>query len=388
MLAASSDADSVSTIKSLIERGADINAKNSEGRTALDFAKRRGPNPVVDLLVKAGAKEGAVSTTPVPTPKPASSVRAALERSISLLQRTDAKFMEKAKCVSCHHNNLTALTVSMARKNGFSIDDQPARSQRKAIGDYLEIWRERALQGVGIGGETGTISFILLGLAAENYPADAATDAMARFIESQQWVDGRWRNFSHRPPITSSDIPITAISLRALQVYGLKAQPVRYKMAAKRATDWLMKAQPKTAGERAFQLLGLGWAGVKADNKIIRQMVGNLLREQQADGGWRQLSSLTSDAYVMGQVLVALRQVGAVAVSNPAYKRGIEFLLKTQLEDGSWYIKSRAIPLQPYFESGFPHGADQWISAARTNWAAMALSLAVPKKQNSLTPAR
>jgi len=35
------------------------------------------------------------------------------------------------------------------------------------------------------------------------------------------------------------------------------------------------------------------------------------------------------------------------------------------------------LPFQPYFESGFPHGDDQWISAAATSWAAMALALTV-----------
>ena len=32
---------------------------------------------------------------------------------------------------------------------------------------------------------------------------------------------------------------------------------------------------------------------------------------------------------------------------------------------------------QPYFESGFPFAHDQWISAAGTSWAAMALALSV-----------
>ena len=47
--------------------------------------------------------------------------------------------------------------------------------------------------------------------------------------------------------------------------------------------------------------------------------------------------------------------------------------MNTQLEDGSWHVRSRCIPFQPYFESGFPHGHDQWISVAATNWASMAL---------------
>jgi hypothetical protein len=79
---------------------------------------------------------------------------------------------------------------------------------------------------------------------------------------------------------------------------------------------------------------------------------------------------------------VALKQAGALSVTDAAYKGGIEYLLKTQFEDGSWYVKSRAIPIQPFFESGFPHGQDQWISAAASNWAAMALALTVaPQKE-------
>ena len=99
----------------------------------------------------------------------------------------------------------------------------------------------------------------------------------------------------------------------------------------------------------------------------------DLLREQRTDGGWGELPSLASDAFATGQALVALKEAGALAATDPAYQRGVEFLLSTQLEDGSWYVRSRSIPFQPYFESGFPHGHDQWISAAATNWAAMAL---------------
>ena len=68
-----------------------------------------------------------------------------------------------------------------------------------------------------------------------------------------------------------------------------------------------------------------------------------------------------------------------LAVSGAAYQRGVQFLLKTQQDDGSWYVKTRALAFQPWFDAGFPHGYDQWISAAGTNWAAMALTLALPE---------
>ena len=83
---------------------------------------------------------------------------------------------------------------------------------------------------------------------------------------------------------------------------------------------------------------------------------------------------MESDAYATGEALVALRQSGAVATSAAAVRRGVDFLLRTQLEDGTWVVKSRAVPIQAYFESGFPHGADQWISAAATAWAVTALA--------------
>jgi hypothetical protein len=72
------------------------------------------------------------------------------------------------------------------------------------------------------------------------------------------------------------------------------------------------------------------------------------------------------DAYATGQALVALQQSGALTPADPVVQRGNRFLMQSQLGDGSWFVTSRAIPLQPHFESGFPHGRDQFISAAAT----------------------
>ena len=66
-------------------------------------------------------------------------------------------------------------------------------------------------------------------------------------------------------------------------------------------------------------------------------------------------------------------RVGGARRHRPGLPARMKYLLSTQLTDGSWHVRSRAIAFQPYFESGFPHGHDQWISAAATNWATMAL---------------
>ena len=131
---------------------------------------------------------------------------------------------------------------------------------------------------------------------------------------------------------------------------------------------------PRTTEDRAFQLLGLQWA--RASRDVVRSHARELVAEQRPDGGWSQIPTLSSDAYATGQALVALQETRTIARTDPAMKRATEFLLNSQLEDGSWLVKTRAIRIQPHYESGFPHGVNQFISAAGTNWASMALAMA------------
>jgi hypothetical protein len=104
-----------------------------------------------------------------------------------------------------------------------------------------------------------------------------------------------------------------------------------------------------------------------------------LAAEQRPDGGWAQLPTMAPDAYATGEALVALAESGAIKTGDAVYQRGVRFLLKTQFEDGSWFVRTRAIALQPLFDIGFPHGTDSWISAAATNWATLALARATIK---------
>jgi hypothetical protein len=160
-----------------------------------------------------------------------------------------------------------------------------------------------------------------------------------------------------------------------VRTYGPKSQRADYDKAVERAVRWLEKAQPTSTEDHVFKILGLIWGG--GSQAAIQKTAQELLALQRSDGGWGQLSALASDAYATGQALVALRESRALAVKNSPYRRGIQFLLESQLEDGSWYIRTRALPIQPMFDSDFPHGPDQFISAAATNWAAMALATVV-----------
>ena len=63
-----------------------------------------------------------------------------------------------------------------------------------------------------------------------------------------------------------------------------------------------------------------------------------------------------------------------MAPADETYKKAVAFLLETQLEDGTWFVRARGFGFQPYFDTGFPHGPNQFISAAATSWAAMAIA--------------
>ena len=179
-----------------------------------------------------------------------------------------------------------------------------------------------------------------------------------------------------RPPLCADgDIGATVLSMRGLQLYSPNVDKAAYQEAVRLAGTWLANAQSRTHDDRSWRLLGLAWVGTNRD--AIRTAMREVLAVQRSDGGWADLASMESTAYATGKALVALQAAG-VPVSDVAYQRGVRFLLATQMQDGSWYVRTRAAGSQPYFENGFPHGVDQWISAAATSWATMALTLAAP----------
>ena len=261
--------------------------------------------------------------------------------------------------------------VARARRNGFAVDEPIASTQLTTIVDYIEEWRARNLLGQGIPGDHDTMSVVLLGLAAERHSPDPATDAMARFIWRQQRADGRWPLVAYRPPVETGDLEETATAIRALELFAPRHLRARTDEAVARGAAWLRSAQPTSTDDRVFQLLGMHWTDT--DARMIASAGRALAREQRADGGWAQLPTLGSDAYATGEALVGLLDSGAMTSRDPVVRRGVAFLLRTQLADGSWFVQSRVIPLQPYFDARFPHGRNQFVSIAATNWATTAL---------------
>jgi hypothetical protein len=306
-------------------------------------------------------------------------VRKAIEKSLPLLESVRLPFIEKTGCVSCHNNSLPAMAAALARERGFKLNERTTLEESEQT---LGIWntgREKLLQGDGFGGAQVAASFILVGLAANKQPPNKTTDAIVHYLIGRQNADGHWSGLLNRPPSEGSDISVTALSLRALQVYAPKGLRQEARNRIERAREWLAKAAPTNNEDHSFQLLGSAWAG--ADKQTLQKMTRDLLTQQRKDGGWGQQPTLESDAYATGQALVALHQAGGLPVNDRAYQRGASYLLAHQAADGSWEVKTRSFPFQKYFESGFPYGHNQWISASASSWATMALILTVEGRE-------
>ena len=141
-----------------------------------------------------------------------------------------------------------------------------------------------------------------------------------------------------------------------------------------RARNWLEKHPGDTLTHQAFRLLGMAWAGSESD--VLEAGMMDLSDIQNPDGGWSQLEKLPSDAWATGLVLFALQTAG-INVLGDVYDRGVQFLLNTQFEDGSWFVHSRSDPSLPHFDTQFPFGRHQWISADGTALAAASLALSL-----------
>ena len=305
-------------------------------------------------------------------------VRAAAAKAIKLIQRSQQIWATKETCSSCHHQLLPEIPLSLARQRGVSVDETIARDATASAFGYLKDFDD-TVQGYGYI-DVYADGWGLVSAAAAGVPASLSTAAAARFVASRQRPDGIWNTIDDRPPQSHSRFSATAVCIQAVQQYLPEQLKAEKQARVRRAREWLLKAQPLTTEDEAFQLLGLGWTGaeVRARAKAGRRLLG----EQRQDGGWSQLPGLASDAYSTGEVLFALREGAGLATTDPACQRALWFLLNDQQADGSWHVKSRLHPpapvSPPYFETGFPYQHDQFISAMGTSWSAAALLQAVP----------
>ena len=276
------------------------------------------------------------------------------------------------------------MAFAEAKRRGFQVNEENLKRQVDHTAEHLKRGREGYLAGKGQGGRVDTAGYALWALEAGQHPPDEITAAVTEYLVHIDSDLGRWKTSSHRPPSEASDFTATYLALRALRAYGTTEQQSRIDKRIESASEWLRTAEAAETEDRVFQLRSLSYIDVASETR--QRLAEELIQQQRDDGGWAQKADMTSDSYATGAVLTALARESLLSPSSETYQRGLQFLLDSQLDDGSWHVVSRSKPFQEYFESGFPHEKDQFISTAATAWSVIAMLLALPERTPQAAP--
>jgi hypothetical protein len=308
----------------------------------------------------------------------AAQIKAALERAIPPLQKSLATYAEKRDCFSCHNQTIPLIALKLAHSRGFEIDEEAFEGAIALTRADLQSALDDYRRGHGQPGGATRAGYALWTLETGEHKPDEATAAVGEFLLKFDENRDHWTTSSHRVPMEASHFTTTAVALIGLRAYAPDARSDAVKERVRKARAWMAKTKPVDTEDRVFRLWGLQYAAATADEiEVARQ---DLLATQRADGGFSQTDEMTSDPYATGSALVALAQAAELAADNPKYRRGVAFLVRSQKADGTWFVKSRSKPFQPYFESGFPYGKDQFIAVAASGWATAALAISLREK--------
>lgn len=317
---------------------------------------------VPGMLSAAGAR---AEDSPAP-----SAIRAAAERGLAIVEKAATNYPKHRDCFACHHQTLPMLAIVAASERGWKADLQVVAEQAEFTRESFTSRLDSLKAGKDIGGRSMTVGYGALALALAGHENDELSTAMVTFLLKNQAKNGVWKTGTGRPPMEESQIACTALALHALGRFASVDQRPEIAKARERALAWLKSADAPSQEDKAARLWLL--SEFKAGDAAISDARKAVLEAQNPDGGWSQIATMASDAYATGQSLYVLAKTGTPGI--PAAENAARFLLKTQCDDGSWFVETRGKPVQVFFDNGDPHGKSQFISIPATCWAVAGLA--------------
>jgi squalene-hopene/tetraprenyl-beta-curcumene cyclase len=172
-------------------------------------------------------------------------------------------------------------------------------------------------------------------------------DEMVRGLWEQQQSDGGWGAFdSTLPEADHSDVVATAAVLEALRA----SDSWEARTGLERAANFLRMTQCADGGWRrdlnaddveatSAAVRGLVSIGILPDDEAVAAGVNWLIVHQELDGGWSAAchddeESVLSAASPTAWAIMALAAAGRA--NHRATRRGVEFLVDAQDDDGRW----------------------------------------------------
>lgn len=309
-------------------------------------------------------------------------VQKAAERGVEFLVADATKWRKEKECATCHHGAMTIWALAEARSRGYAVKEE-------TLADVVKWTKDRLFANLDKPRDTrpgysmvNSPALYLSAMAQAVTKQDALTaddlKKIAGHLVRHQEKGGEWAwsaapAANRPPPFFESDEVATLLADIALapQVPADPKAKSEVRDAREKGLAWLAKEKPTgTTQALAFRLFRDARAGKPA--KELQPQIDALLKRQNKDGGWGQLTEAASDAYATGQVLYFLNIAGVKADAKEM-RRGIAFLVTTQKDDGSWPMTRRGHP-------GVTPGNFTWpIVHLGSAWATIALARNAPK---------
>ena len=292
-------------------------------------------------------------------------------RAVTYLAAEVPKWRREHPCYSCHNNGDAVRALLAAAGRGHATAD--------AIDDTLawlatpERWDSNAGRGGSEDLPLGRIQFAstLLSMVAFGRAPQTALDRAAGMLIAHQRDDGAFR-LSESQILGGATFYGTSLATAMAHRVLARASTEAARLPRAKAAAWLRTASVDAVLDASAILIGLERDVDASAVAQRRRALETLKRGQGPDGGWGPYVTSQSEAFdtalaVLG--LVALRNVQDLDVApyseaelEQAIRRARDYLIASQLEDGSWLETTR------------PAGGESYAQRISTSaWALQAL---------------
>lgn len=286
-----------------------------------------------------------------------------IDKALGYLAREGPAWRPNNGCFSCHNNGDATRALLRARRAGRDVPDSALTETLRWL-QGPERWDQNGGDGPFSDKVLARVAFTAaLEEAARTIPDwDRAPlhEASARLIRDQR-PDGSWQGEggeSIGSPASYGATLATALALGTLE----RADAEGHAPAIAKARRWLEGNPSNRVTDAAAILLGLAGAEGQDAARRREQALEIIRAGQGADGGWGPYVRSASEPFDTALVLLAFAAYPPDEGVRDRIRRGRDYLIATQQDDGSWRETTR------------PSGGESYAQRVSTTaWAALAL---------------
>jgi len=278
------------------------------------------------------------------------SPREAAQRGLDWLQHAAPAWSARHNCFGCHVQSQIVMGQAIAMEQGYRVNMRAVRWLNENIRSFPSngSWFEPSRTATSFGAMGTAYAAELLGLKDDKglfggHPyMEGLLFASAENLIWGQQEDGAMPLDLPEPPISQGQFMSTSNALVAIERAADQSDDASFDRSAERALAWIASHEPETTQDKIYKVISLMHYGTADQKRTAWSVVETLAAEQQQDGGWKETDAADgSSPFSTGQVLYAFKQAG-VSIHGPMFRRGVDFLLKQQVDDpndlnnGTW----------------------------------------------------